>query len=484
MLQLQDPQLLRQSCYLDGAWVAADDGSTIAVTDPATGQTIARVPHCGAAETERAIAAAEQALTTWRDTTAAQRSRILRRWFELLLAHQDDLAAIMTAEQGKPLAEARGEIAYAASYIEWFAEEAKRAYGEVIPSPAKDRQIVVTREPIGVCAAITPWNFPSAMITRKVAPALAAGCTIVVKPAEQTPLSALALAELAERAGVPAGVLNIITGQASAIGGVLTTSPTVRKLSFTGSTPIGQLLMQQCAGTVKKLSLELGGNAPFIVFDDADVDAAVAGAMASKFRNAGQTCVCSNRFLVQAGVYDQFAQKLAQAVARLPVGNGMDAGVAQGPLIDAAALHKVEALVQDALAHGAQIATGGTRHALGGTWYQPTVLTQVNAAMAVMREEIFGPVAPLQRFESEAEAVRLANDTPFGLAAYFFTQSHARVWRVSRQLEYGMVGINTGAISTEVAPFGGVKLSGLGREGSRHGLDEYLVLKYLALGGL
>ncbi len=484
MLQLQDPSLLRPSCYLDGAWVAADDGSTIAVTNPATGQTIAQVPRCGAAEAERAIAAAEQALAPWRDTTAAQRSRILRRWFELMLAHQDDLAAIMTAEQGKPLAEARGEIAYAASYIEWFAEEAKRAYGEVIPSPAQDRQIVVTREPIGVCAAITPWNFPSAMITRKVAPALAAGCTIVVKPAEQTPLSALALAELAERAGVPAGVLNVITGQASAIGGVMTASPTVRKLSFTGSTPVGQLLMQQCAGTVKKLSLELGGNAPFIVFDDADVDAAVAGALASKYRNAGQTCVCSNRFLVQAGVYDRFAQKLAEAVACLPVGNGMDAGVAQGPLIDQAALHKVEALVQDALAHGARIATGGARHALGGTWYQPTVLTHVTDAMAVMREEIFGPVAPLQRFESEAEAVRLANDTPFGLAAYFFTQSHARVWRVARQLEYGMVGINTGAISTEVAPFGGVKLSGLGREGSRHGLDEYMTLKYLALGGL
>ncbi|MFC4621660.1 NAD-dependent succinate-semialdehyde dehydrogenase [Comamonas nitrativorans] len=484
MLQLQDPSLLRPSCYLDGAWVAADDGSTIAVTNPATGQTIAQVPRCGAAEAERAIAAAEQALAPWRDTTAAQRSRILRRWFELMLAHQDDLAAIMTAEQGKPLAEARGEIAYAASYIEWFAEEAKRAYGEVIPSPAQDRQIVVTRESIGVCAAITPWNFPSAMITRKVAPALAAGCTIVVKPAEQTPLSALALAELAERAGVPAGVLNVITGQASAIGGVMTASPTVRKLSFTGSTPVGQLLMQQCAGTVKKLSLELGGNAPFIVFDDADVDAAVAGALASKYRNAGQTCVCSNRFLVQAGVYDRFAQKLAEAVACLPVGNGMDAGVAQGPLIDQAALHKVEALVQDALAHGARIATGGARHALGGTWYQPTVLTHVTDAMAVMREEIFGPVAPLQRFESEAEAVRLANDTPFGLAAYFFTQSHARVWRVARQLEYGIVGINTGAISTEVAPFGGVKLSGLGREGSRHGLDEYMTLKYLALGGL
>ena len=484
MLQLQDPALLRQACYIDGAWVGADNGQTFAVTNPASGAAIAQVPRCGAAETARAITAAERALTSWRETTAAERSRILRRWFDLLLAHQDDLARLMTAEQGKPLAEARGEIAYAAAYVEWYAEEAKRAYGEVIPSPFKDRQIVVTKEPIGVCAAITPWNFPAAMITRKVAPALAAGCTMVLKPAEQTPLSALALAVLAERAGVPAGVFSVLTGDAATIGGVLTASTVVRKLTFTGSTPVGQLLMQQCAPTLKKLSLELGGNAPFIVFDDADIDAAVAGAMASKFRNAGQTCVCSNRFLVQAGVYEQFAHKLANAVAQLKIGNGMDEGVAQGPLIDQDALSKVEQLVGSAIAAGARALCGGNRHALGGTWYQPTVLTEVQADMAVLREEIFGPVAPLLRFETEAEAVRLANDTEFGLAAYFYSQSHARVWRVSRQLAYGMVGVNTGAISTEVAPFGGVKLSGLGREGSHHGLDEYLSLKYLALAGL
>ena len=484
MLQLQDPALLRQTCYIDGAWVAADNGATFAVTNPASGEKIASVPRCGAGEAARAITAAERALASWRETSAAERSRILRRWFDLLLTHQDDLARLMTAEQGKPLAEARGEIAYAAAYVEWYAEEAKRAYGEVIPSPFKDRQIVVTKEPIGVCAAITPWNFPAAMITRKVAPALAAGCTMVLKPAEQTPLSALALAVLAERAGVPAGVFSVLTGDAATIGGVLTASPVVRKLTFTGSTPVGQLLMQQCAPTLKKLSLELGGNAPFIVFDDADIDAAVAGAMVSKFRNAGQTCVCSNRFLVQAGVYDQFAHKLATAVAQLKIGNGMDEGVAQGPLIDQDALNKVEQLVGSAIAAGARALCGGTRHALGGTWYQPTVLTDVQADMAVLREEIFGPVAPLLRFETEAEAVHLANDTEFGLASYFYSQNHARVWRVSRQLAYGMVGVNTGAISTEVAPFGGVKLSGLGREGSHHGLDEYLSLKYLALAGL
>ena len=484
MLQLQDPQLLRQACYIDGAWVSADAVQTFAVTNPATGAVIASVPRCGAAQTERAIAAAEQAWTSWRDQTAAERSRILRRWFDLLLAHQDDLAAIMTAEQGKPLAEARGEIAYAAAYVEWFAEEAKRAYGEVIPSPFKDRQILVTKEPVGVCAAITPWNFPAAMITRKVAPALAAGCTIVVKPAEQTPLSALALAELAERAGVPAGVFSVITGDARAIGGVMTASPVVRKLSFTGSTPIGRLLMQQCAGTVKKLSLELGGNAPFIVFDDADLDAAVAGAMASKYRNAGQTCVCSNRFLVQAGVYEAFAEKLAAAVADLQVGNGMDALVQQGPLIDAAALAKVQSMVTEAVTQGARVLCGGAPHALGGTWFEPTVLADVRADMAVVRDEIFGPVAPLLKFDTEAQAIALANDTEFGLASYLYTRDHGRVWRVCRQLEYGMVGINTGLISTEVAPFGGVKQSGLGREGSSHGLDDYMVLKYLAMGGL
>ncbi|HJV52851.1 MAG TPA: NAD-dependent succinate-semialdehyde dehydrogenase [Noviherbaspirillum sp.] len=484
MPALKNPSLLRQSCYIDGAWVAADSGATLPVTNPATGETIAHVPLCGAAETERAIAAADRALQTWRDTTAAERSRILRRWFDLLLANQDDLAALMTAEQGKPLAEARGEIAYAAAYVEWFAEEAKRAYGEVIPSPFKDRQIVVTKEPVGVCAAITPWNFPSAMITRKVAPALAAGCTIVLKPAELTPLSALALAELAERAGVPAGVFSVVTGEPRAIGGVLTASPIVRKLTFTGSTPVGKLLMQQCAGTVKKMSLELGGNAPFIVFDDADVDAAVAGAIASKYRNAGQTCVCSNRFLVQDGIYDTFAAKLGEALGALKVGNGMEAGVTQGPLINEAAVAKVEKLVADAVGKGARVAAGGRRHALGGTWYQPTILCDVTREMAVAKEEIFGPVAPLFRFKTEAEAIAMANDTEFGLAAYFFSKDHARAWRVSRRLEYGMVGVNTGLISTEVAPFGGVKLSGIGREGSSHGLDEYMEIKYVAMGGL
>ena len=484
MLNLQDPTLLRQACYIDGAWVAADSGETVAVTNPATGETIASVPRCGAAETERAIAAADQALKSWRNTTAAERSRILRRWFDLLMSNQDDLGRLMTLEQGKPLAEAKGEIAYAAAYVEWFAEEAKRAYGEVVPSPFKDRQIVVTKEPVGVCAAITPWNFPSAMITRKVAPALAAGCTIVLKPAEQTPLSALALAKLAERAGVPKGVFSVVTGKASAIGGVMTASPIVRKLTFTGSTPVGKLLMAQCAGTIKKLSLELGGNAPFIVFDDADVDAAVAGAIASKYRNAGQTCVCSNRFLVQDGIYDTFAAKLAEAVAGLKVGNGLEEGVTQGPLIDDAAMAKVEELVADALGKGARVVSGGRRHALGRTWYEPTVLADVTPAMAVAKEEIFGPVAPLFRFKTEDEAIHMANDTEFGLAAYFYSKDHARVWRVSRQLEYGMVGINTGLISTEVAPFGGVKLSGIGREGSSHGLDEYMETKYLALGGL
>ncbi len=484
MLDLKDPSLLRQACYIDGQWVGADSGETFPVTNPATGAVIATVPRCGVAETERAVQAADRAFATWRETTAAERARILRRWFDLMLTHQDDLARIMTLEQGKPLAEAKGEIAYAAAYIEWFAEEARRAYGDVIPSPARDRQIVVTKEPVGVCAAITPWNFPSAMITRKVAPALAAGCTIVLKPAEQTPLSALALAELAERAGVPAGVFSVVTGKASAIGGVMTGSPLVRKLTFTGSTGIGRLLMEQCAPTIKKLSLELGGNAPFIVFDDADVDAAVAGAIASKYRNAGQTCVCSNRFLVQDGIYEQFAEKLAAAVALLKVGNGLEEGVTQGPLIDGPAIAKVESLVNDAVAKGARVVSGGKRHALGGTWFEPTVLADVSRDMEVAREEIFGPVAPLFRFTTEDEAIAIANDTEFGLAAYFYSKDHARVWRVSRRLEYGMVGINTGLISTEVAPFGGVKSSGTGREGSKYGLDEYMEVKYLALGGL
>lgn len=484
MLVLKDSTLLRQACYINGSWVGADNGETVEVSNPATGEIIAFVPRCGAIETERAVTAADQALKTWRLTSAAERSRILRRWFDLMIENQDDLAALMTAEQGKPLAEARGEITYAAAYLEWFGEEAKRAYGEVIPSPFKDAQIVVTKEPVGVCAAITPWNFPSAMITRKVGPALAAGCTMVLKPAEQTPLSALALAELANRAGVPSGVFSVVTGKASAIGGVMTASKIVRKLTFTGSTEIGRLLMQQCAGSIKKMSLELGGNAPFIVFNDADLDAAVTGAMASKYRNAGQTCVCSNRFLVQEGVYEAFAAKLAIAVGKLKVGNGTEEGVTQGPLIDEAATQKVEACVEDAVAKGARVIAGGKRHALGGTWFEPTVLCDLNHTMMVASEEIFGPVAPLFKFETEEEAIAIANDTEFGLAAYFYSKDHARVWRVSRQLEYGMVGINTGSISTEVAPFGGVKSSGIGREGSSHGIDEYMEIKYLALGGL
>jgi succinate-semialdehyde dehydrogenase/glutarate-semialdehyde dehydrogenase len=481
---LNDSGLLRQACYIDGVWLAADSGERLAVTNPANGETIASVPWCGAAEAGRAVLAADRALSTWRQTTAAERSRILRRWFDLIMANQDDLATLMTAEQGKPLAEARGEIAYAASFVEWFAEEAKRAYGQVIPSPFKDRQIVVSKEPVGVCAAITPWNFPAAMITRKVAPALAAGCTIILKPAEQTPLSALALVELAERAGLPAGVFNVVTGDALAIGGVLTASPLVRKLTFTGSTRVGRLLMAQCAGTVKKLSLELGGNAPFIVFDDADLPAAVTAAVTAKYRNAGQTCVCANRFLVQEGIYENFVAALAGAVADLKVGDGAQAEVTQGPLIDAAALTKVEALVADALAKGARVVIGGKRHALGGTWFEPTILADASADMAVARDEIFGPVAPLFRFKTEAEAIEMANDTEYGLAAYFFSRDHGRVWRVARQLEYGMVGVNTGLISTEVAPFGGVKQSGIGREGASQGLDEYLETKYLALAGL
>lgn len=484
MMQLNDSSLFRQQAYINGVWCDADDGAAISVTNPATGDQLGTVPKMGATETRRAIAAADAAWQGWRRKTAKERSSILRTWHELMLANADDLAQIMTLEQGKPLAEAKGEIAYAAAYIEWFAEEGKRAYGEVIPSPFPDRRLLVVKQPVGVCAAITPWNFPAAMITRKVAPALAAGCTMVLKPAELTPLSALALAELATRAGVPAGVFNVVTGEPRAIGGELTSSPVVRKLSFTGSTEVGRLLMAQCAPTIKKLSLELGGNAPFIVFDDADLDAAVAGAIASKYRNTGQTCVCTNRFLVQAGVYEAFAQKLAVAVAALKVGQGFEAGVAQGPLINEAAVKKVEHLVSDALAKGAQVVAGGKRHARGGLWYEPTVMTGLTPDMALARQEIFGPVAGLFRFEDEAQAVAMANDTEFGLAAYFFTRDNARIWRVSEALEYGMVGINTGLISTEVAPFGGVKNSGLGREGSRHGLDDYLELKYLAMGGL
>ena len=483
-MKLTDSKLLRQQCYIDGAWADADDGSVIDVTDPATGETLAGVPKMGAGETRRAIAAANQALPEWRGKTAKERAVILRRWNDLMLENQDDLAKLMTCEQGKPLAEAKGEIAYAASFFEWFAEEGKRVYGEIIPEPTRDRRIVVIKEPIGVCAAITPWNFPAAMITRKAGPALAAGCTMVVKPATSTPLSALALAELAERAGVPAGVFNVVTGGSTAIGGEMTSNPIVRKLTFTGSTEVGKLLMAQCAGTVKKVSLELGGNAPFIVFDDADLDAAVEGAIASKYRNAGQTCVCANRFLVQEGVYEKFSGKLASAVADLKVGSGMDAGVTQGPLIDVKAVEKVEAHIADATAKGARLALGGQRHALGGTFFEPTVLVDVTGDMAVTHEETFGPVAPLFRFKTEDQAIAMANDTEFGLASYFYTRDMGRIWRVGEALEYGIVGVNVGIISNEVAPFGGMKESGIGREGSHFGIDEFLEVKYLCMGGM
>jgi succinate-semialdehyde dehydrogenase/glutarate-semialdehyde dehydrogenase len=449
------------------------------VRDPAGGSLLAEVANCGAAETRRAIAAADAALPSWRTLPAKQRSQILQRWFALINANADDLAQLITAEGGKPLAEAKGEVAYGASFVEWFAEEGKRTYGETIPATVADKRLVVVKQAIGVCAAITPWNFPLAMITRKVAPALAAGCTVVVKPAEQTPLTALALAVLAEEAGFPAGVFNVVTGNPLAIGGELTANPTVRKLSFTGSTEVGRLLMAQSAPTIKKLSLELGGNAPFIVFDDADVDAAVNGALIAKYRNTGQTCVCANRILVQAGVYEEFAQKLAARAAELKVGAGNEDGVAQGPLIDDDALAKVEAHVADALAKGARVLCGGARHARGGNFYQPTVLADVTPAMRVAREETFGPVAPLFRFTSEAEAIAMANDTEFGLAAYFYSRDVARCWRVGEALEYGMVGVNTGLISNEVAPFGGIKQSGLGREGSKYGIEDYLEIKYL-----
>ncbi len=484
MLTLKNPSLLRQQAFLAGRWCDADSGATFAVTDPATGDVIGQVPDMGAHETRRAIDAAQAAWAGWRRRTARERSAILRRWNDLMLAHADDLAAIMTAEQGKPLAEAKGEIAYAASFIEWFAEEGKRVNGDTLQSPASDKRLLVVKEPIGVCAAITPWNFPAAMITRKAGPALAAGCTMVLKPAEGTPFSALALASLAEEAGVPPGVFSVLTGDARAIGGELTANPVVRKLSFTGSTEVGRLLMAQSAPSIKKLSLELGGNAPFIVFDDADLDAAVAGAMASKFRNAGQTCVCANRIYVQAGVYDAFADKLVAAVRALKVGPGTEPGVEQGPLIDAAALDKVEAHIADAVAQGGRVLTGGKRHALGGTFFEPTVVAGARPGMRVAREETFGPLAPLFRFETDAEVVQLANDTEFGLASYFFSRDIARIWRVAEALEYGMVGINTGLISNEVAPFGGVKQSGLGREGSSYGMDDYLAVKYLCMGGL
>ena len=480
-LQLRDPSLLKNLCLIDGQWLAAKDGATIEVSNPATGELLAAVPKMGEAEAQTAIEAAERAFAQWKIKTAEQRANILHKWFELLMANQEDLAQIMTAEQGKPLAESRGEIAYAASYVQWFAEEARRIYGSTVPAPWADKRIVVTKEPVGVCAAITPWNFPAAMITRKVAPALAAGCTIIVKPAQQTPLSALALAELAQRAGVPAGVFSVLTGSARAIGGVLTSSMAVRKLTFTGSTEVGRVLAGQCAPTLKKMSLELGGNAPFIVFDDADLDAAVEGAMASKYRNTGQTCVCANRLLVQDGVYDAFMAKLKTAVLALKVGNGVQDGVTQGPLIDDAAVEKVEELVQDATSKGAQIITGGKRSALGRTFYEPTILGNAQADMRIAREEVFGPVAPVFRFKTEADAIRMANDTEFGLAAYFYARDIGRVWRVGEALEYGMVGVNSGIISTAVAPFGGVKQSGMGREGGAAGIEEYVSTKYLCV---
>lgn len=484
MLTLSDPALLRQSCYLNGQWSAADSGQTIAVTNPANGEQLGTIPKMGTMETRRAIEGAQAALPAWRARTAKERSTILRRWFELILANQEDLAIIMTAEQGKPLAESRGEISYAASFIEWFAEEGKRIYGDTIPSYARDKRIVVIKEPIGVCAAITPWNFPAAMITRKAGPALAAGCTMVVKPATATPYSALALAELGERAGIPAGVFSVITGSSQEIGEELTANPIVRKLTFTGSTEIGKQLTAQCAATMKKVSMELGGNAPFIVFDDADLDAAVEGAVASKYRNTGQTCVCTNRLLVQSGVYDAFAARLATAVAAMKVGDGLKAEVQQGPLIDEASVQKVEEHIADAVAKGATVALGGKRHELGGTFFQPTILLNVTPQMLVAREETFGPVAPIFKFETEAEAIRMANDTEFGLASYLYTRDIGRVWRVAEALEYGMVGINTGLVSTEVAPFGGVKESGIGREGSKYGIEEFVEVKYLCMGGI
>ena len=481
-IDLKDPSLLKGHAFLAGEWQGADDDSTFEVRNPATGQVLATVPKMGSAETRRAIEAANAAWPAWRAQPAKARAAILRKWYQSMLDNADDLARIMTAEQGKPLAEAKGEIQYAASFLEWFGEEAKRVYGDTIPSPTNDKRIVVVKEPVGVCAAITPWNFPAAMITRKVGPALAAGCPIVVKPAEATPLSALALAVLAERAGLPKGVLSIVTGEPKEIGAEMTGNALVRKLSFTGSTGVGRLLMAQCAPTVKKISLELGGNAPFIVFDDADLDAAVAGAIASKYRNSGQTCVCANRLYVHERVYDAFTEKLRAAVEQLKVGRGTEDGVMQGPLINEAAVRKVEAHIADALSKGARVATGGKRHALGQTFFEPTVLTGVTAAMQLAKEETFGPVAPLFKFSSDDEVIRMANDTEFGLAAYFYSRDIARVWRVAEALEYGMVGINTGIISNEVAPFGGVKQSGVGREGSHYGIDEYTVIKYLCLG--
>ena len=483
-MKLNDNSLFRQQCFIGGQWVNADSGETMDVVNPANGETIGTMPAAGASETRRAIEAADVAWPAWRKLTAKERAAIIREWHDLVLANADDLAMLMTLEQGKPLAEAKGEIAYASWFIEWFAEEGKRAYGEVIPQTIADRRIVVIKEPVGVVAAITPWNFPAAMITRKAGPALAAGCPIVLKPASSTPYTATALVELADRAGVPAGVINLLSGSAQAIGGEMTKNPTVRKLSFTGSTEIGKELMAQCAGTIKKVSLELGGNAPLIVFDDCDMDQAIRGAMASKYRNAGQTCVCANRILVQGGVYDEFSSRFAQAVGELQVGSGLTEGVTQGPLIDMAAVEKVEEHIQDALAKGARLVVGGERHSLGGQFFRPTVLAGATTEMKVASEETFGPVAPLFRFETEDQAIEMANNTEFGLAAYFFSRDIGRIWRVSEALEYGMVGINEGIISTEVAPFGGYKESGLGREGAREGLHEFLETKYLCMGGI
>jgi succinate-semialdehyde dehydrogenase/glutarate-semialdehyde dehydrogenase len=483
-LALNDPRLFRQACYIDAAWVDVAPNGTISVDNPATGAVIGTVPRLGAAETRQAIEAAARAFPAWRRKTAKERAAVMRRWFDLMMANQEDLARLMTIEQGKPMSESRGEVAYAAAFLEWFGEEAKRVYGDTIPQHQPDKRIVVIKEPIGVVACITPWNFPLAMITRKAGPAIAAGCTVVLKPASQTPFSALALAELGERAGLPKGVLNVITGSATEIGGELTSNPTVRKLSFTGSTETGKILMAQCASTVKKLSLELGGNAPFIVFDDADLDAAVQGAILSKFRNSGQTCVCANRLLVQDGVYGAFASKLADAVKKLKPASGLDPEATQGPLIDDAAVEKVESHIKDATSRGATVLVGGRRHALGGRFFEPTILTEVTSAMVIARQETFGPVAPLFRFKTEVEAIALANATEFGLAAYFYGRDIGRVWRVAEALEYGIVGINTGLISTEVAPFGGVKESGIGREGSKYGIEEFLEVKYLCLGGI
>jgi len=484
-MNLSDKGLLHSQAYIDGQWCNADNGDTVPVTNPANGEQIADLANCGAEETERAVAAASAALPAWRAKTAKERANIMRRWFDLMMLHQEDLAVILSTEQGKPLAESRGEIAYAASFLEWFGEEAKRVYGDLIPGHGVDKRIMVMKQPIGVTAAITPWNFPSAMITRKAGPAIAAGCTMVLKPATETPLSAMALAELAERAGVPAGVFNVVCGkQSSAIGGVLTSSPIVQKVTFTGSTGVGKLLMQQCAATVKKVSMELGGNAPFLVFDDADIDAAVAGAMASKYRNTGQTCVCTNRFIVQDGVYDEFSRKLAAAAKALKVGAADSGETQQGPLINQAAVDKVQEHIDDAVAKGARILTGGKPHELGGLFYEPTVLADVNTDMLVTNDETFGPVAPIFRFKEEAEGIAMANDTEFGLASYFYARDINRVWRVAEALEAGIVGVNEGIISTEVAPFGGIKESGVGREGSKYGIEDFLEIKYVCVGGI